>query len=156
MDAAKAATGGSASVGAIAGLSPDQRLGLQAALAKIAADQEMADRAADLAALQATLADTASARAQTVALAQKGSTIAWGAPVVSVLVLLSFGAAVLIALTTALPAGSETVITLVIGALTTQAGAVTNFWLGSSAGSATKTQLLADSIPSGQVATLRP
>ena len=64
---------------------------LRIKLAEIAAQAEADQRKADLATLHAQLADVAGARAQTVALAKAGSEIAWVAPVVSLVVLGTFG-----------------------------------------------------------------
>ncbi len=87
--------------------------------------------------------DRASARNQTVALAQAGSKIAWGAPVVSALVLGTFG--VVLYRVLSMPAGqSDPNATLMLGALTTMAVAVVSYWVGSSAGSRAKDELLAN------------
>lgn len=103
-----------------------------------------ADRDAHfLAALQTDAADRAGARAQTLALAQAGSPIAWGAPVVGVLVLAAFGAAMVLALLRAIPQGSETVINVLLGTLAAMATQVVNYYLGSSVGSARKDSVLA-------------
>jgi hypothetical protein len=86
--------------------------------------------------------DRVSARGQTVELAKAGSRIAWGAPVVSVVVLLTFGAVLSLVLTKSIPAGQETTVSIMLGALTTMATAVVSYWVGSSAGSAAKDKLL--------------
>lgn len=86
--------------------------------------------------------DRASARSQTVELAKAGSNIAWGAPVVSVVVLLTFGVVLALVLTKSIPPGQETTVSLMLGALTTMATAVVSYWVGSSAGSAAKDKLL--------------
>ncbi|MGR0183227.1 hypothetical protein [Azospirillum aestuarii] len=86
--------------------------------------------------------DRASARAQTVQLAQAGSRISWGAPVVSVIVLLAFGYVLQLVLTQSIPPGQETTVSIMLGALTTMASAVVSYWVGSSAGSAAKDKLL--------------
>lgn len=84
------------------------------------------------------LADVAGARAQTVELARAGSVVAWGAPIVSAIVLVAFGAAVWVVLTRQLPAGSQEVALYTLGALQAMAMAVVGYWVGSSAGSARK------------------
>ena len=86
--------------------------------------------------------DRGNARAQTVDLARTGSRIAWGAPVVSVIVLLAFGYVLQLVLTQSIPPGQETTVSLMLGALTTMASAVVAYWVGSSAGSAAKDALL--------------
>ncbi|NUB05807.1 hypothetical protein FW320_06405 [Azospirillum sp. Vi22] len=86
--------------------------------------------------------DRADARAQTVQLAQAGSRISWGAPVVSVIVLLAFGYVLQLVLTQSIPPGQETTVSIMLGALTTMASAVVSYWVGSSAGSAAKDKLL--------------
>ncbi|TWA87150.1 hypothetical protein FBZ83_10112 [Azospirillum brasilense] len=85
--------------------------------------------------------DRASARAQTVELAKAGSRISWGAPVVSTIVLVTFGVVLYRVLSQ--PAGEiDQNATLMLGALTTMASAVVSYWVGSSAGSAAKDKLL--------------
>ena len=98
------ADGITAAQAALAG-KPELAVQLRTKLAEIAAQAEADQRKADLAALQAQLADVAGARAQTVALAKAGSEIAWGAPVVSLVVLGTFGVVMWGALTRALPPG---------------------------------------------------
>ena len=67
---------------------PDEatRNAAKLALAQLEQSGELAELAADVELTKAGLADVASARGQTVSLAQAGSKIAWGAPVVSVMV----------------------------------------------------------------------
>jgi hypothetical protein len=129
---------------------------MQVQLAKIAADQEAeADRAseaarkADLDVLLAQIADTDGARRQTVALAQTGSKIAYGASVVSALVLITFAVVMTLAFTRSLPTGSETILNMLLGSLAAMATSVVSYWVGSSAGSARKDVQLAR-LASGQ------
>lgn len=85
--------------------------------------------------------DRDGARHQTVALAQAGSRIAWGAPLVSLVVLITFGVVLYRVLSA--PAGqADPNASLMLGALTTMATAVVSYWVGSSAGSAAKDKLL--------------
>ncbi|MFC5358215.1 hypothetical protein [Azospirillum himalayense] len=86
--------------------------------------------------------DRASARAQTVELAKAGSRISWGAPIVSVIVLLAFGYVLQLVLTQSIPPGQETTVSIMLGALTAMATSVVGYWVGSSAGSAAKDKLL--------------
>ncbi|ALJ36889.1 hypothetical protein D9623_16310 [Azospirillum brasilense] len=85
--------------------------------------------------------DRADARAHTVQLAQAGSRISWGAPIVSTIVLVTFGIVLYRVLSQ--PAGAiDQNATLMLGALTTMASAAVSYWVGSSAGSAAKDKLL--------------
>jgi hypothetical protein len=129
---------------------PELAMQLQVELAKIAAEREAeadhaseAARKAELDALAQGFADTANARQQTVALAQAGSSIAWGAPVVSALVLITFAAVMTLALTRSLPSGSETILNMLLGSLAAMATSVVSYWVGSSAGSVRKDEHIA-------------
>lgn len=122
---------------------PAKASALRVELARIAAEREASAATAMQAALLAKLADVAGARAMTVQLAQAGSTIAWGAPVVSVVVLLTFGGVVAVALTQAMPQGAEPVLNVLLGTLGAMATSVVGYWVGSSAGSARKDAHLA-------------
>lgn len=89
--------------------------------------------------------DRADARAQTVELAKAGSRISWGAPVVSVIVLVGFFS--VMALLFVIPKEDMAertfnLLNMLFGALVLGFGQVTNYWLGSSAGSAAKDKLL--------------
>ena len=89
--------------------------------------------------------DRASARAQTVALTQAGSGAAWGAPVVSVVVLVGFFAVMALLFATPqtdMPERTFNLLNMLFGALVLGFGQVTSYWLGSSAGSAAKDKLL--------------
>lgn len=142
----------------VSGLAPDKTAELRVRLAEIAAQaQKDKDAAATaqmnlaLASMQASLADTAGARDQTAKLASLGSKIAYGAPVVSVVVLVTFGVVMAIAFTRALPDGSQTILTMLLGSLAAMATSVVSYWVGSSAGSQRKDASLADSVPSAAV-----
>jgi len=89
----------------------------------------------------AILADRQNARATTVALVEKGSPIAWGAPIVSVIVMLGF--ALLSYLSIYAPSAQREVLLFLLGNWSGMAGVVVAFWLGSSAGSAKKDTILA-------------
>lgn len=118
---------------------PARAAELRLELARIEAEQERAI-------LAATLADVAGARGQTVALAKAGSPIAWGAPAVSVVVLLAFGAALYAVVAQEIPEGSRDMALLLLGGLLGMAQAVVAYWVGSSAGSARKDQALRDAV----------
>jgi hypothetical protein len=130
---------------------PAASANLRLELAKIAAGREKAEADAQQAALAAQLADLASARQQTVALAQARSAVQWAPVIVSAVVLGTFGTVMFLALTRALPAGSETILNMLLGTLAAMATAVVSYWVGSSAGSAQKTDLLFKSTPSPPV-----
>ena len=123
---------------------PSKAADLQVALARIAAESDAADRAADLEDFKASIADVAGARTQTVDLAKMGSPIAWAAPTVSVVVTAGFFAvtAIVAFAPVTADAGRAAMLNQLIGALTLAFGSVISYWLGSSAGSARKTELL--------------
>ena len=120
---------------------------LRVQLAQLAAQREQAAAQATLEALKAQIADVQSARAQTVSLAQAKSAVQWSAPVVSIVVLATFGVVMWAALTRSLPAGSETILNMLLGTLAAMATSVVGYWVGSSAGSERKTDLLYNSTP---------
>jgi hypothetical protein len=139
---------------AVPGLDPDKRAALQVQLAQLAmqrdAQQQAADdraRTAQLDAIKAQISDIASARGQTVALAQAGSKVAWAPAVVSFVVLATFGVVMWGALNRVMPAGSETILNMLLGTLAAMATAVVSYWVGSSSGSAQKTDMLFRSAP---------
>jgi len=122
---------------------PDKAGALRIELMRIASERAAAAAASAQAALSSQLADLANARAMTVQLSGQGSAIAWGAPVVSIVVLLTFGTVVAIALTRAMPPGAEPVLNVLLGTLGAMATSVVGYWVGSSAGSARKDARLA-------------
>lgn len=71
----------------------------------------------------------------------------WGATIVSIIVLLTFGAALIAVLSKTLPAGSEAVANIMLGTLGGMAVTVVSYWVGSSASSSRKDTLLANSMP---------
>lgn len=146
MDLIKTLTGKSDPSGVdIAGLSSEHRVTLQLGLAKIAADQAKAEIDADTAArqvefeeLRAQLTDIAGARTQTVALAQTGSKIAWGSPVISVMVVVLFAAMLVELEFRGVPEGSRDLMHIMLGTLAAGFVQVLNYWLGSSSSSQSK------------------
>jgi len=143
-----AVTGTSDPAEAMAAISnPAMASQVRVQLAQIAADMEKAERQADLDTLQAKLKDTSDARAQTVALANAKSPIAWAPVVVSAIVLLTFGGILLLALTHGFPPGSEQIATLMLGTLSAMASGVVGYWVGSSSDSSAKTNLIYHSTP---------
>ena len=117
--AATAITGRADELGQVAaiGADPQAAADFKAEALRIAADREARDAAATIAALQARLADTSNARAQTQALAISGSRIAWAAPVLSVLVLVSFDGLAAVVLFHGVPAGSDPLANTLLGTL---------------------------------------
>ena len=143
-------TGVAAPTGAdVMGLSADKQADLRLQLAKIAADDRQAVRAAELSEQTAQLADVASARAQTVALAAAHSAVQWSAPIISLVVLITFGTVMFLTLNHGFPAGNETVLNMLLGSLAAMTTSVVSYWVGSSAGSNRKTDLLYRSTPAG-------
>lgn len=100
------------------------------------AEQFKARMEAETSVLQAQLADVQDARATTVALASQGSPIAWGAPAVSILVVVGFLSIVIGLMFKQVPDSQATF--MLFGSLSTAFGSVISYWLGSSAGSAAK------------------
>ena len=70
------------------------------------------------------------------------SPLAWGAAVVSVVVLLVFGAVVSLALFREIPPRSEATLNVLLGTLGAMATSVVSYWVGSSVGSARKDERL--------------
>lgn len=81
--------------------------------------------------------DIQDARAQTLALNQSGSVMAWGAAIVSVLVTIMFGGALYLVLagSLALDERAATIANILLGVLGGAQMQVINYWLGSSSGS---------------------
>lgn len=92
---------------------------------------------------KAALEDVQNARAATAALAGLGSKIAWGAPVVSVVVMVGFMILSFIAMKPDLTGVRSDVTLFLLGAWSGYAGAVVTYWLGSSAGSNDKNAQIA-------------
>jgi hypothetical protein len=120
-----------------------------AALAKVAADPAAVAaisgaEAAELRRIELANANTDAARQQTLALVREGSPMAWGAGVVSVMIVIGF-----LALTAALmfrQVPDSQVALVLFGTLSTAFGAVVNYWLGSSAGSKAKDDTIRESM----------
>lgn len=119
-------------------IAADPNLAMQFKMALVQAEADA--RRVEFEAMQAQLADVASARTQTMELAKAGSPIAWGAPAVS---LMSLGLAGAVAYLVLFPdvnqaKWTETVVTMLVGAAINWVGMVQSYWLGSSSGSAAK------------------
>lgn len=87
--------------------------------------------------LEAILRDRQGARDHTMALVEKGSVISWGAPVVSMVVVGGFVGLSYLAMNPS-PGVRADVVLYLLGAWQTLAGSVVGYWVGSSAGSASK------------------
>lgn len=114
-------------------LSGDQLVALKEAENTLAIEMARIDQARE----SALLEDTKSARSQTVELAKEGSAIAWGAPVVSTLVVVGFFVAIYLLFVVDRNWDERTanLLNVLFGALTVSFSSVTQYWLGSSAGS---------------------
>jgi ABC-type multidrug transport system fused ATPase/permease subunit len=147
--AVELATGASdpAAQGFVLERDPEAAGRLREALAGIAAARQAAHEQAQLDTFRAQLADVANARSQTLSLAASHSILAWGAPVVSVITLLSYGVIAILAVwLTAhsdLPPNAVAILSLVLGAASSMAAGVVAFWTGSSAGSQAKSDTIA-------------
>jgi hypothetical protein len=117
---------------------PNLALQFKQAIIQAAADA----RRVELDSFRAQLADVQSARTQTVDLAKANSAIAWGAPIISAIVLAAFGMALWAVLKQEVPAGSRDIANIMLGTLGAMASAVVGYWVGSSAGSASKDNTL--------------
>jgi hypothetical protein len=128
VDIAKAVTGRPDGDSALAAIQADPNLALQYRLAIMANETEM-DRA--------YLQDVADARKQTISLAEVGSPIAWGAPIVSVLIVSGYFFCIYLLFISKvdLPPNAFQLLNVMFGALSLAFGQVCNYWLGSSAGS---------------------
>ncbi len=115
---------------------------LRIKLAQIAAARQAEEDSARNAQLAANIANTADARGHTVRLAQLGSSLAWGAPVISLVVVIAFFVVLMVIALRGIPPGAETILNVMLGFLGSAFGAVVGYWVGSSSGSAQKTEVL--------------
>ena len=116
---------------------------LRLQLVQIATDREAVSRDADFRKLAATLQRSIDTRGQTVASLGRKTTAAWSAPVISGVVLVTFGCVMAMVLRYGMPVGSETSVNMLLGTLAAMATSVVSYWVGSSAGSARKDDRLA-------------
>ncbi len=126
---------------------PDLACRLRVELARIAAQAE-----ADASSHKLDLggpSETASARAQAFGSSGTGSPISSGAVLVSVVVLVIFGAVMVLIFVRAIPAGSDTIVNVLLGSLAAMATSVVSYWVGSSAGSARKDDRIAQLVSGG-------
>lgn len=105
-----------------------------------AADTKMQ---AEVEKFKASLADVQDARETTVKYVQAGSSLSFGAVVVSIVVLLGFCVISFLAMKPELAGVDKSVTLFLLGAWSGFAGSVITFWIGSSAGSADKSAQIA-------------
>jgi hypothetical protein len=122
---------------------------LRIQLAQIASERRAEENRSAETRQAAVLADVAGARTQTVQLAQAGSRTAWGAPAVSLVIVIGFfGAfAALMWARKIEDAGVSAMINMMVGGLVAGLTTVLTYWLGSSDGSRRKTELMAQQVP---------
>jgi hypothetical protein len=106
---------------------------------------------------QAYFADAQSARAQTMALAQINSPIAWGAPVMSAVVTVGFTVVLtlFVSFAISMDAYQQSVVTILIGYLGAAFQQAVNYWLGTTRQSREKDTVLASLAGTGMQAALR-
>jgi hypothetical protein len=111
----------------------------QLALLKEQNEQDAKKREAQLAQFRAEIEDTKGARSTFAALALANNPMAWGAPVVSLLVTVGFfGILTLLIFGVGGDLTSNQIINITVGALAAAFATVVSFWLGSSQGSRQK------------------
>lgn len=122
----------------------DPSLALQFKLAVLQAEAD--ERRAEREETMALIRDVQSAREQTVKLAEAKSPIAWGAPVISTIITLTFGVMLYLVMAKPVPGAESQAAQILLGVLATAMVQVVNYWLGSSRGSSTKDGVLAQLI----------
>ena len=112
----------------------------QMAMLKEQHDADAKKREAQLEQIRAEIEDTKGARSTFAQLALANSPMAWGAPVVSVLVTVGFFGILLILVLRGMAQGEQVaqIINITVGALAAAFATVVSFWLGSSQGSRQK------------------
>lgn len=118
---------------------PNAALQFKMALLQAEADARRGEREETLALLH----DVQSARDQTVRLAEAKSPIAYGAVVVSLLVLMGFGIMLALLFTRTVPPDQKDIAFMLLGSLSGMASAVVSYWVGSSRGSDAKNAVIA-------------
>jgi len=101
-----------------------------------AAQVKLAQIEAETKAREGELADLANARNQTIQLAQAGSTIAWGAPVISFTISVGFFAVLIMLffVRVEMPSSVFQLLSVILGVLAGLMTQVGNYWLGNSEG----------------------
>lgn len=113
---------------------------LRIRLAEIALAEANAERQALLEEQRAMLADVQSARAQTLALTQAGSRMAWMPAIITFLVICVFTACVWAVLREAIPQENRDMAFWLVGAIHTMAANVISYWVGTSRGAVEQRQ----------------
>lgn len=121
-------------------------IALEAQKAQLAAEDQR--RQAELAEMQKALENTQGARGSLIDLVRAESPIAWGAPVVSIIVTVGFFAFLIILMLGGIRSSGQdptvaNIVNIAVGALATAFATVVNFWLGSSKGSRDKDDAVA-------------
>ena len=117
---------------------PNAALQFKTALIQAEADARRLEHEAILAQLR----DVQSAREQTVRLAEAKSPIAYGAVLVSAIVLVGFAVMLWLVIREEVPANQRDMVTLLLGTLAGMASSVVAYWVGSSNGSMQKNAAL--------------
>lgn len=138
-----------------AAISADQQLAaqLRIELAKIGVQAAKDQHDAAQAELASRLADVGDGRRQTEDLIAKASPIAWGAPVLSIVILISFAVMLYVVLKDNIPKDSQNMAQILLGTLAAMATQVAYYWLGSSQGSASKNLTIAGAAAALAVST---
>lgn len=112
----------------------------QIAFLKEQHEQDAKRHEAQLEQFRAEIEDTKSARTTFSALALANSPMAWGAPMVSLIVTLGFFGILIVLLTRGMAPGDQVaqIVNITVGALAAAFATVVSFWLGSSQGSRAK------------------
>lgn len=118
---------------------PQAALQFKTALLQAQAESERGEREE----IMAYLRDGQSAREQTMRLAEAKSPIAWGAPIISVIITAAFSVMLYVSLTRALPGAESRIVDTLMGVLSAAQMQVVNYWLGSSRGSELKNAVIA-------------
>ena len=124
------------SSGIEAAIARDPNLAVQFKTALIQAEADA--RRLEHEAIVAQLRDVQSAREQTVRLAEAKSSIAYGAVLVSAIVLVGFAVMLWLVIREEVPANQRDMVTLLLGTLAGMASSVVAYWVGSSNGSMQK------------------
>lgn len=127
---------------------PAQAAQLQVQMATLAAQTQKDTADAAQAQLDAQLKDVQSARAQTTNLAAAHSLLAWGAGVISALVIAGFVAICWLVFTRAIPTGAEEIVYNLQGTMGAAFISVVSYWVGSSSGSNMKSVQIEGMTPS--------
>ena len=128
------------SSGIEAAIARDPNLALQFKTALIQAEADA--RWLEHEAILAQIRDVQGAREETVRLAEAKSPIAYGAVLVSAIVLVGFAVMLWLVIREEVPANQRDMVTLLLGTLAGMASSVVAYWVGSSNGSMQKSAVL--------------